>query len=159
MQKVTPFLWFDTQAEEAATFYTSIFKNSKITHVSRYDAESAKVSGQQEGTAMVVAFELDGQQFSAINGGPQFKFSEAVSFVINCENQEEIDHYWNSLSADPASEQCGWLKDKYGLSWQVVPTSLGELMSDPNTSPKVMQALLQMKKIIIADLEKAKNDN
>ncbi|HSW87786.1 MAG TPA: VOC family protein [Candidatus Saccharimonadales bacterium] len=157
MQKITPFLWFDKQAEEAASFYTSVFKDGKITHVSRYDAEGAKVSGQPEGTAMVVAFQINGQDFTALNGGPQFKFNEAISFMISCEDQEEVDYYWEKLSAVPESEQCGWLKDKYGLSWQVVPTAMGQLMSDPDPvkAQRVMHAMLQMKKIIIADLQKA----
>lgn len=153
MQKITPFLWFDDQAEEAATFYTSVFKNSKIVNVSRYDAESAKVSGRPEGSAMVVEFEIEGQPFNALNGGPQFKFTEAISFVIHCVDQEEVDYYWDKLSegGDPASQQCGWLKDKYGVSWQVVPNALGELIKNP----KAMQAMLQMKKLDIAQLEAA----
>lgn len=155
MQKITPFLWFDNQAEEAAKFYTSIFPNSKMLHVSRYDEDGAKASGQQAGSVMVVAFELDGQQFTALNGGPQFTFSEAISFMVNCETQEDIDHYWEKLSADPNAEQCGWLKDKFGLSWQIVPTMLGELLSDPKRSQAVMRALLRMKKIDIQTLQKA----
>lgn len=154
MQKITPFLWFDTQAEEAAKYYTSIFPHSKIGNVSRYDEAGAKASGQPAGSAMVVAFELNGQEFSAINGGPIFKFNESISFVVNCENQEEVDKYWEKLSAIPESEQCGWCKDKYGLSWQIVPKQLGELMSK-DTSGRVMQAMLQMKKIDVKKLQEA----
>lgn len=154
-QKITPFLWFDNQAEQAVNFYTSIFKNSKIGNVTRYTGEGAKASGQPEGTAMTVAFTLDGQNFAAINGGPIFKFTEAVSFVINCEDQEEVDHFWNKLTEEGGKEsQCGWLKDKFGLSWQVVPRLMGELMSGPKAN-KVMHAMLQMKKIDIKKLEEA----
>ncbi|MGE5242195.1 MAG: VOC family protein, partial [Bacteroidota bacterium] len=130
MQKITPFLWFDGKAEEAANFYTSIFKNSKIVSVARYGDEAAKASGMPKGTAMTVAFELDGQKFVALNGGPHFKFTEAVSFVVNCQTQEEVDHYWENLSAggDEKAQQCGWLKDKYGLSWQIVPTVMVEML-------------------------------
>lgn len=153
--KISPFLWFDNQAEEAAKFYTSIFKNSEVKNIARYTGEGAKASGQPEGTAMTVAFTLDGQNFTALNGGPIFKFTEAVSFVINCDNQEEVDHFWNRLTEEGGQEsQCGWLKDKFGLSWQVVPKQLGELMSGPNAE-KVMGAMLKMKKIIIKDLEDA----
>lgn len=156
-QKITPFLWFDDKAEEAVKFYTSIFKNSKILHVARYDEAGAKVSGRTAGSAMTVAFEIEGQEFTALNGGPVFKFTEAVSFVVNCDNQEEVDYYWEKLSADPEGGQCGWLKDKYGLSWQIVPSALGELLSDKDAkkSERVMQAMLQMKKIVIKDLQKA----
>ena len=159
MQKITPFLWFDNQAEEAANFYTSIFKNSKIVGVARYGEEGAKVSGRPKGTAMTVAFQLDGQEFVALNGGPHFKFSEAVSFVVNCKTQEEVDHYWEKLSAggDEKAQQCGWLKDKYGLSWQIVPDVLSKMMQDkdPKKSENVMRALLQMKKLDIKTLKKA----
>ena len=151
MPKITPFLWFDDQAEAAAEFYTSVFKNSQITDVNRYDAASAKASGRPEGSVLTAAFELDGQKFIALNGGPGFKFSEAVSFVISCKDQAEIDYYWSALSADPASEQCGWLKDKFGLSWQVVPENLPQLLQ----SPAAMAAMLKMKKLVIADLENA----
>jgi predicted 3-demethylubiquinone-9 3-methyltransferase (glyoxalase superfamily) len=158
-QKITPFLWFDDQAEEAVYFYTSIFKNSKIVGMTRYGKEGAEVSGRPEETVMTVAFQLAGQEFVALNGGPIFKFTEAISFVVNCESQEEVDHYWEKLSAggDPKAQQCGWLKDKYGLSWQVVPTVLGELLSDPDPekSRRVMKAMLQMKKIDIAALKQA----
>jgi predicted 3-demethylubiquinone-9 3-methyltransferase (glyoxalase superfamily) len=159
MNKITPFLWFDNQAEEAARFYVSVFENSKITDVARYGDEGAKASGQPKGSAMTVAFQLDGQEFVALNGGPHFKFSEAVSFVVNCTPQEEVDHFWEELSAggDDKAQQCGWLKDKYGLSWQIVPTVLGEMLQDkdPKKSERVMQALLQMKKLDIATLKKA----
>lgn len=150
MQGISPFLWFDTQAEEAAQFYTSVFKNSRIKHVSRY-TEGAPMPA---GTVMVVAFELNGQEFVALNGGPQFKFTEAISFVVNCENQEEIDYYWSRLSADGRG-QCGWVKDKYGLSWQIVPTSIGKLMSDPARAPRRMAALMKMEKIDLKALEEA----
>lgn len=153
MQKISPFLWFDDQAEQAAEFYTSVFKNSKMGGVMRYDAPSSKASGQPEGSAMTVSFELEGLHFTALNGGPIFKFSEAISFVISCEDQAEIDYYWEKLSAVPESEQCGWLKDKFGLSWQVVPKDMGSLIK----SPKAMQAMMQMKKIDIAKL-KAENN-
>jgi predicted 3-demethylubiquinone-9 3-methyltransferase (glyoxalase superfamily) len=150
MQKITPFLWFDNNAEEAAQFYTSVFKNSRILNVSR----------DPKGSVMVVSFQLEGQQFTALNGGPQFKFSEAFSFVVNCENQAEIDHYWNKLTTGGGQEsQCGWLKDKFGFSWQIVPTALGNLMSDPKKANRVMQALLQMKKLDIAALEEAAEGN
>ena len=154
--KISPFLWFDNQAEDAANFYTSIFKNSRIGSIARYTGEGAKASGQPEGTAMTVAFTLDGQNFTALNGGPIFKFTEAVSFVVNCGSQEEVDHFWNKLTEDGQEVQCGWLKDKFGLSWQVVPKQLGELMSGPKAG-RVMQAMLQMKKIVIKDLEDAAN--
>ena len=147
MQKITPNLWFDNQAEEAVNFYTSIFKNSKIKDIARYDSASAAVSGRPEGSVLTISFEIEGQDFLALNGGPIFKFNEAVSFIINCETQEEVDYYWEKLSAVPESEQCGWLKDRFGLSWQVVPTMLGKLLSgpDPMKSQRAMQAMLQMK--------------
>ncbi|OGU37203.1 MAG: hypothetical protein A2068_02300 [Ignavibacteria bacterium GWB2_35_6b] len=172
MQKITPFLWFDKQAEEAANFYTSIFsaapvshsagKTSKIINVSRYDEAGAAASGMPKGTAMVVAFELDGLVFTALNAGPHFKFTEAISFVVNCDSQEEVDYFWDNLSegGDPKAQQCAWLKDKYGLSWQIVPQILMKLMSDsdPAKAQRVTAAMLQMKKIIIADLQKAYDD-
>jgi predicted 3-demethylubiquinone-9 3-methyltransferase (glyoxalase superfamily) len=132
MQKITPFLWFDNQAEEAANFYASIFKNSKVGHVARYDEAGARASGRPKGTAMTVAFQLEGQDFVALNGGPHFKFTEAVSFVVNCKTQKEVDHYWEKLSAggDEKAQQCGWLKDKYGLSWQIVPVVLFEMLQE-----------------------------
>jgi len=152
MQKITPFLWFDNNAEEAAQFYTSIFKNSKILNVSRY----GDAGPGPKGSVMVVNFQLEGQQFTALNGGPLFKFSEAFSFVVNCETQKEIDEYWNKLTSGGGREsECGWLKDKFGFSWQIVPTALGKLMSDPKNANRVMQALLQMKKLDIATLEDA----
>jgi predicted 3-demethylubiquinone-9 3-methyltransferase (glyoxalase superfamily) len=159
MQKITPFLWFDNQAEEAANFYASIFKNSKIGHVARYDEAGAKASGRPKGSTMTVAFQLDRQDFVALNGGPHFKFTEAVSFVVNCKTQKEVDHYWEKLSAggDEMAQQCGWLKDKYGLSWQIVPVVLFEMMQDkdPKKSESVMRALLQMKKLDIKTLKQA----
>lgn len=157
MQKITPFLWFDNQAEEAAKFYTSVFKNSKIVSTTRYDEAGAKASGRPKGTAMVVAFELDGQKFTALNGGPHFKFTEAVSFVINCKTQEEVDYFWEKLSAGGKESQCGWLKDKYGLSWQVVPTILIELLQDKDAAKakRVMEAMLKMSKIDIKTLKQA----
>ncbi|MGZ8449243.1 MAG: VOC family protein [Candidatus Deferrimicrobiaceae bacterium] len=157
MQKITPFLWFDDKAEEAAKFYVSIFRNSKIVNVARYGEAGAKASGRPKGSVMTVAFELEGQPFVALNGGPIFTFSPAISLVVNCETQKEIDNLWEKLSAGGEKEECGWLKDKYGVSWQIVPSVIGELLSDPDpaTSERVMQALLQMKKLDIAGLKKA----
>ena len=153
MQKITPFLWFDGKAEEAMNFYTSIFKNSKVGKVSRY----GETGPGPKGTVMVATFELDGQEFLALNGGPQFTFSPAVSFVVNCVTQEEVDEFWNKLSAGGQALQCGWLKDKFGVSWQIVPTALGQLLSDPDPtkSNRVMQAMLQMAKIDIEKLKRA----
>ncbi len=151
-QKITPFLWYDTQAEEAANFYVSVFKNSKTLSVVRY----GETGPGPKGSVLTVEFELEGQRFVALNGGPRFKFTEAVSFVVNCESQEEVDYFWAKLIADGGQEsQCAWLKDKFGLSWQVVPKRAIQLLKDPATSEKVMQAILQMKKIDIATLEKA----
>lgn len=157
MQKITPFLWFDDNAEEAVNFYISIFKNSKIGSISRYSDEAAKASGRPKGSVMVVAFRLDGQDFVALNGGPLFKFTEAISFVVNCETQEEVDLFWEKLSQGGKKDRCGWLKDKFGISWQVVPTALNKFMSsgDPQRSSRVMKAMLQMDKIVIQDLERA----
>jgi predicted 3-demethylubiquinone-9 3-methyltransferase (glyoxalase superfamily) len=159
VQKITPCLWFDDQAQEAAEFYTAIFRNSKIVTVARYGEAGHDVHGKPAGTVMTVAFELEGQAFTALNGGPMFKFNEAVSFQINCETQEDVDYYWNKLSkgGDARAQQCGWLKDKYGLSWQVVPKVLVELISDsdPEKSGRVMEAMLQMKKIDIDGLKRA----
>jgi len=157
MQKITPFLWFDDKAEEAVSFYTSIFENSKIVKIARYGDAGAQVSGRPKGTVMTVAFQLDGQEFVALNGGPQFKFTEAISFVVNCQTQEEVDEYWEKLSAGGQEVQCGWLKAKYGLSWQIVPTILGEMLSDPDPkkAERVMKAMLQMKKIDIKGLKQA----
>ena len=156
MQRITPFLWFEDSAEEAATYYVSVFKNARIGTIARYGKEGAAASGQKEGSAMTVAFDLDGQKFVALNGGPHFKISEAVSFVVNCESQEAVDYYWDKLGhgGDPAAQRCGWLKDKFGVSWQIVPTVLPELMSGPRAS-KVMQALMQMSKLDIAALKLA----
>ncbi len=157
MQKITPFLWFDNQAEEAANFYISIFANSRIVDVARYGEEGAKASGRPEGTVMTVAFQLDGQQFVALNGGPVFTFSPAISFVVNCETQEEVDRLWEKLSEGGEQQQCGWLTDKYGVSWQIVPTVLAELLMDPDAvkARRVMQAMLQMHKIDINGLRQA----
>jgi predicted 3-demethylubiquinone-9 3-methyltransferase (glyoxalase superfamily) len=160
-QKITPFLWFDNQAEEAVSFYTSIFKNSRIVSVTHYGKEVAEASGRPEGTVMTVAFQLDGQEFIALNGGPHFKFTEVISFVVNCGSQEEVDYYWINLSegGDEKAQQCGWLKDKYGVSWQIVPTMLVELLNDPDPdkSRRMMKAMLQMKKIDIETLRQASN--
>jgi predicted 3-demethylubiquinone-9 3-methyltransferase (glyoxalase superfamily) len=157
MQKITPFLWFDDKAEEAATFYTSVFKNSKIVNIARYGDAGAEVAGRPKGTVMTVAFQLEGQEFVALNGGPQFKFTEAVSFVVNCQTQEEVDEYWEKLSDGGQEVQCGWLKDKYSLSWQIVPTILSEMLNDPDPkkAERVMKAMLQMKKIDIKGLKQA----
>ena len=153
MPKLTPWLWFDTQGEEAAEFYTSVFPNSKIVEVTRYGSAGPR----PEGTAMTVSFELDGQRFVALNGGPDFSFTEAVSFQVACADQDEVDHYWNALSEGGEEGPCGWLKDRYGLSWQIVPTALYELLSDPDPerAQRVMGAMLEMKKIEIAELERA----
>jgi predicted 3-demethylubiquinone-9 3-methyltransferase (glyoxalase superfamily) len=157
MQKITPFLWFDGQAEEAVNFYTSIFKNSKIGSLTRYSEEASKVSGIPAGTVMTAPFQLDGQDFIALNGGPLFKFTEAISFVVNCETQQEIDHFWDNLSAGGQPSRCGWLKDKFGVSWQIVPTSLGRLLQsqDKEKTKRVMNVLLQMAKLDIQRLEQA----
>jgi predicted 3-demethylubiquinone-9 3-methyltransferase (glyoxalase superfamily) len=159
VQPITPCLWFDTQAEEAARYYTGIFKNSRIGRISRYGEAGREVHGRPEGTVMTVEFELNGQPFTALNGGPLFKFNEAISFQIMCRTQEEVDHYWNKLSegGDKNAQHCGWLKDKSGLSWQVVPTVLAEMMTDPDKekSGRTMEALLQMKKLDIAELKRA----
>ncbi len=153
MQKITPFLWFDDKAEEAMNFYMSIFKNSKTVSISRY----GDAGPGPKGSVMVANFELDGQQFIALNGGPNYKFTPAVSFVVNCETQQEVDDLWGKLSAGGATNVCGWLTDKYGLSWQIVPTLLGKLMKDPNPEKtnRVMAALMQMTKLDIATLQQA----
>ena len=153
MQKITPFLWFDGQAEEAMNFYTSVFKNSKVGNVSRY----GEAGPGPKGSVMVASFELDGMRFTALNGGPQFKFTEAISFYVDCESQAEVDYFWDKLSAGGSIQQCGWLKDKYGLSWQIIPSALPRLLSDPDPKKagRVMQAMLQMKKIDIAALRRA----
>ncbi len=158
MQKITPCLWFDSQAEEAANFYTSIFKNSKIGSITRYGKEGYEIHGREPGTVLTVEFELEGQKFTALNGGPIFKFNEAISFVVNCKTQKEIDYYWEKLTADGGQESvCGWLKDKYGLSWQIIPEIIGKLVGDPASekSQRAMKAMLQMKKIDIEGLKKA----
>jgi predicted 3-demethylubiquinone-9 3-methyltransferase (glyoxalase superfamily) len=156
-QKITPFLWFDNKAEEAVEFYTSIFKNSKIEKITRYDEEAAEPTGRPAGSVMTVEFELEGQEFVALNGGPMFKFSEAISFVVNCETQEEVDYFWSKLSAGGEESRCGWLKDKFGLSWQVVPVVLIEMLADKDKAKakRVMHAMLQMDKIDIPTLKKA----
>jgi predicted 3-demethylubiquinone-9 3-methyltransferase (glyoxalase superfamily) len=153
MPEITPCLWFDTEGEEAAAFYTSIFPNSRIVEVTRY----SEAGPRPEGMVMTVSFELDGRRFIALNGGPEFTFSEAVSFQIDCRSQGEVDGYWSKLTEGGEESQCGWLKDRFGVSWQVVPTALFELLSDrdPDRSQRVVRALLQMKKIEIADLERA----
>ena len=153
MQKITPFLWFDGNAEDAMNFYTSIFKNSKIGRITRY----GDAGPGPKGTVMSATFQLDGQEFMALNGGPQFKFTEAISFFVNCETQEEVDELWEKLSAGGQKSRCGWLKDKYGLSWQIIPSALGEMLGDkdPEKSRRVMKAMLQMDKIDIKGLEQA----
>jgi predicted 3-demethylubiquinone-9 3-methyltransferase (glyoxalase superfamily) len=159
MQKITPCLWFDSNAEEAAKFYASVFKNSKIGKISRYGKEGYEIHGKPAGTVLTVEFELNGQKFTALNGGPIFKFNEAISFQVSCESQEELDYYWEKLSegGDKKAQQCGWLKDKYGVSWQIVPTVLGEMLQDknPEKTERVMKALLQMKKLDIQTLKQA----
>jgi predicted 3-demethylubiquinone-9 3-methyltransferase (glyoxalase superfamily) len=156
MQKITPFLWFDTQAEEAANFYVSIFKESRIVTVTRY----GETGPGPQGTVMTVAFLLNGQEFVALNGGPMFAFSPAISFVVNCESQEEVDELWERLSAGGNTLQCGWLTDRYGVSWQIVPTVLGEMLSDPDPvkTNRVMQAMMQMNRLDIAGLRKASEE-
>ncbi len=153
MQKITPCLWFDTEGEEAARFYTTVFPNSRIVEVTRYGSAGPRA----EGMVMTVDFELDGQKFVALNGGPQYTFDEAISFQVNCESQEEVDSYWSTLSEGGEEGPCGWLKDKFGVSWQVVPTALTELISDPDEekSQRVMRAMLEMRKIEIDALERA----
>ena len=159
-QRLTPCLWFDSEAEEAARFYVGIFKNSRITDTVRYGKAGFEIHGRPAGSVMTVAFELDGHTFTALNGGPQFKFNEAVSLQVMCENQKEIDYYWEKLGAggDPQAQVCGWLKDKYGLSWQVVPRGRDEALKDPSDpgTERVMNAFLKMKKIDIAALERAR---
>ncbi len=153
MQKLTTSLWFDTQAEEAAQFYASVFPSSKVGRVVRY----GPAGPGPEGTAMTASFTLFGQEFMGINGGPLFPFTEAVSFVVNCEDQDEVDYYWDRLAEGGEHGVCGWLKDRYGLSWQVVPTALGELMidSDPEAARRTTEAMLSMTKLVIADLQRA----
>jgi predicted 3-demethylubiquinone-9 3-methyltransferase (glyoxalase superfamily) len=159
MQPIKPCLWFDNQAEDAAKFYTSVFKDSRVIRVASYGKEGFEIHGRPEGSVMTVEFELNGQIFTALNGGPVFKFNEAVSFEIRCDSQEEVDYYWNKLTegGDVNAQQCGWLKDKFGVSWQVVPQALYDLMSDPDPTKagRVMNAMLQMKKIDVAGLQRA----
>jgi predicted 3-demethylubiquinone-9 3-methyltransferase (glyoxalase superfamily) len=156
-QKITTFLWFDSQAEEAAKYYVSIFKDSRIVGTTRYDEEASKVAGCPKGSVMTVEFDLDGQRFTALNGGPLFKFTEAISLVVHCENQNEVDHFWEKLSAGGEEVECGWLKDRYGLSWQVVPDVLIEMLQskDPEKSKRAMAAMLKMRKLDIAALQQA----
>src|SRR5262245_11102298 len=157
MQKITPFLWFNDNAEQAVKFYTTIFKRSKIGKVARYDKAGEKAAGRPAGSVMTVEFQLEGQKFIALNGGPHFKFTEAVSFVVNCKTQAEVEYFWKKLSAGGKEVQCGWLQDKFGLSWQIVPTVLGELLSgkDAAKSQRVMEAMLKMVKLDIKKLKEA----
>jgi predicted 3-demethylubiquinone-9 3-methyltransferase (glyoxalase superfamily) len=156
MQKITPFLWFDDQAEEAVNFYVSLFQNSKVGRIFRYTEEAAEKTGLPVGSVLTIEFEIEGQKFVALNGGPLFKFSESISFVVNCEMQEEVDYFWETLTANGGEESaCGWLKDRFGLSWQVVPTVLIDMLHDPDSakSRRVMESMLQMKKIDIKTLK------
>jgi predicted 3-demethylubiquinone-9 3-methyltransferase (glyoxalase superfamily) len=159
LQRIAPGLWFEDQAEDAAEFYVSIFKNSRITRLSRYGEAGQEIHGRPPGSVMVVEFELDGQTFTALNGGPLFTFNEAISFQVSCETQEEVDYYWDKLTAggDPNAQQCGWLKDKFGLSWQVVPTIVSQLLDDPKSekSQRAFSAMMQMKKPDIAAMQRA----
>src|SRR2546429_5330414 len=159
MQQITPCLWFDSNAEEAVKFYTSIFRKSKIGKIARYTEEGNEIHGRPAGTVMTIEFELNGQTFTALNGGPVFKFNEAISFQVNCKSQGELDYYWEKLSkgGDEKAQQCGWLKDRYGLSWQIVPIVLGKMLQDKNAekSERGMKALLQMKKLDIKTLQQA----
>jgi predicted 3-demethylubiquinone-9 3-methyltransferase (glyoxalase superfamily) len=159
MEKIIPCLWFDSNAEEAVKFYTSIFKKSKIGRIARYGEEGYEIHGKRAGTVMTIEFELNGQAFTALNGGPVFKFNEAISFQVSCKSQEEVDYYWEKLSegGDEKAQQCGWLKDKFGVSWQIVPAVLGEMLQDKDAevSNQVMKALLQMKKLDIKKLKQA----
>ena len=157
MEKITPCLWFDDNAEEAVEFYVFIFKNSRIKKVARYGEAGAKASGRPTGSVMTISFQLEGQDFLALNGGPVFIFTPAISLMVNCKTQKEIDELWKKLSADPDAEQCGWLRDKFGVSWQIVPAIIGKMVADEDTkrADRVMQAVLQMKKLDIQTLEKA----
>jgi predicted 3-demethylubiquinone-9 3-methyltransferase (glyoxalase superfamily) len=163
VQKIAPCLWFDHQAEEAAKFYVSIFKNSAVGAVTRYGKEGFEVHGRPEGSTMTVSFRLEGQEFTALNGGPRFKFTEAISFVVRCETQAEVDHYWDKLGdgGDAQAQRCGWLKDKFGVSWQIVPIALFELMggTDARKTQRVMRAMLQMEKLDLAALREAYEGN
>jgi predicted 3-demethylubiquinone-9 3-methyltransferase (glyoxalase superfamily) len=157
--RISPFLWFENEAASAVAFYTAIFPNSKVMAITRYNRESAKVSGQPEGSVMTIAFQLDGQDFTALNGGPRFQFNEAVSLVVDCQSQSEVDYYWQRLSegGDPQAQQCGWLKDRFGLSWQIVPIDLPALLNDPDPerARRAMAELRKMKKIDLAALRRA----
>jgi predicted 3-demethylubiquinone-9 3-methyltransferase (glyoxalase superfamily) len=157
MKAITPCLWFDDQAEAAANFYVSTFKHSKIGHIARYGEDASKVSGRPKGTVMTVTFELNGQEFMALNGGPAFQFSQAISFIVPCKTQQEVDDLWDKLSQGGETQQCGWLKDQYGVSWQIVPTVVSEMMQDPDDkkSERVMKALLTMNKLDINTLQQA----
>jgi len=157
IQKITPFLWFDTQAEEAVKFYTSIFKNTRILATTRYNEASSRVSGRQKGSVMSIVFQIEGQDFTALNGGPVFKFSPAVSFVVSCKNQEEIDYYWERLSEGGKTDQCGWLEDRYGVTWQIVPAILTKMLQDNDETKvaRVTKAFLEMKRFDIATLKQA----
>jgi predicted 3-demethylubiquinone-9 3-methyltransferase (glyoxalase superfamily) len=159
MQKIVPNLWFDNQAEEAVNLYVSLFKDSKIENIARYGEDGAKISGRPNGSVMTISFQLNGQEFVALNGGPIYQFSHAISFLVNCETQQELDNLWENLSEGGEKELCGWLKDKYGVSWQIVPTILGKLIQDkdPEKAKRVMKALFQMQKIDIKALKKAYN--
>ena len=161
MKGITTCLWFDNQAEEAARFYTSIFKHSKLGRISRYGEAGSQASGRPKGSTMTVEFEVAGQKFLGLNGGPEFKFTEATSFVVNCQDQEEVDEYWAKLSAGGTESVCGWLRDKFGLSWQITPTVLGDMLTDedPEKAERVMAAMLTMRKIDIAALEAAYEDS
>ena len=156
-QKITPCLWFDTEAEDAAKFYVSIFKNSRVGAITRYNEESSRAAGRPAGSVMTVDFELDGQHFTALNGGPQFTFTEAMSLVVHCDTQEEVDHFWGKLSAGGQEVQCGWLKDRYGVSWQITPRVLPEMLKDkdPARARRVMAARLTMKKLDLSALQRA----
>lgn len=159
MQKIAPCLWFDSNAQEAVNFYTAIFKRSKVGRIARYGEAGREIHGKPAGTVMTIEFELNGQAFTALNGGPLFKFNEAISFQVSCESQEEVDYYWERLSegGDPKAQQCGWLKDQFGVSWQIVPAVLGKMLEDKDAekSERVMKALLQMRKIDIQALQQA----
>ena len=155
MKSIMPCLWFEDKAEEAARYYTSLFKDSKINSISHYGPAASKASGRPAGSVMAVMFELNGMEFMALNGGPEFKFTEAISLVVRCKNQKEIDEFWDKLSRDGTPSVCGWLKDKYGLSWQIIPESLDKLIADPAKSDRVMEAVVRMKKLDIKTLEDA----
>jgi predicted 3-demethylubiquinone-9 3-methyltransferase (glyoxalase superfamily) len=159
LKSIRPCLWFDGKGEEAATFYCGIFPNSKITGVSHYVAEGKETHGQKVGAVMTVMFDLDGQSFMALNGGPHFKFNEAVSFMVSCDTQEELDRYWNALSADPAAEICGWCKDKFGVSWQIVPSAMDEMLTQGSEAQRnrVMKVVMASKKLYIAKFQEAYN--